>query len=268
MRTHFSLILGIVLFHSAVTADKLQLDPQRDLITELESHQLITQNEPIRLHLGCGENHFPGYVNIDFPASEHTVQQIQGADAFADITRMRAKPLSLDEVRNHHVFEHFSRPVALALLCAWHDWLKVGGKLHIETPDFDASLRLLTNPKTTYADKQIIIRHLFGSHEASWAVHCDGWYKEKFQHMLQELGFGKFHFKKLGSKPIKNIAVLAEKEIELSREELRKKAKLLLKENLVNESENALWAVWCDLFDQAFDHLILENPSVQVVEGH
>ncbi|MBS0649894.1 MAG: hypothetical protein JSR93_01910 [Verrucomicrobia bacterium] len=261
MRTHVSFILGIVLFNGFLTADTLKLDPQHDLVSELKEHQLITQDEPLRLHLGCGENRFPGYVNIDFPPSEHSVQKVQGADAFADITRMRAKPLSLDEVRNHHVFEHFQRPIALALLCAWHDWLKVGGKLHVETPDLESSLRLLTNPKTSYADKQIIIRHLFGSHEASWAVHCDGWYKEKFQHILQELGFGKFHFKKLGSKPIKNVAVIAVKETELSREELREKAKLLLKENLVNESEHPLWVVWCDMFDQAFDQLILETSS-------
>ncbi len=262
MCTYFSLILGIALLNCSVHADKLRVNPERDVVSELESYQLISTNEPIRLHLGCGENHFSGYVNIDFPPSKHSVQQIQGADAFADITRMRAKPLSLDEIRSHHVFEHFSRPVALALLCAWHDWLKVGGKIHIETPDFEASLRLLTNAKTTYADKQIIIRHLFGSHEASWAVHCDGWYKEKFQHILQELGFGKFHFKKLGSKPIKNVAVLAEKQTELSRETLREKAKQLLKENLVDESEHTLWGVWCDLFDQAFDQLILENPCM------
>lgn len=263
-----SLVLGIVLLNCPLIGNTLKIDPQRDLISELKSHQLISQNEPVRLHLGCGENRFPGYVNIDFPPSEHSVQKVQGADAFADITRMRAKPLSLDEVRNHHVFEHFQRPVALALLCAWHDWLKVGGKLHIETPDFEASLRLLSNPKTSYADKQIIIRHLFGSHEASWAVHCDGWYKEKFQHILQELGFGEFHFKKLGSKPIKNVAAIAVKSKELSRDELKEKAKQLLKENLVDESEHPLWVVWCDMFDQAFDQLILENPSMQIVESN
>jgi hypothetical protein len=40
--------------------------------------------EHLKLHLGCGERYLEGYVNIDYPASEHTVMSVK-PDRFADI---------------------------------------------------------------------------------------------------------------------------------------------------------------------------------------
>jgi hypothetical protein len=29
--------------------------------------------QALRLHLGCGEQHFPGYINVDYPPAHHQV---------------------------------------------------------------------------------------------------------------------------------------------------------------------------------------------------
>lgn len=165
----------------------------------------------MKLHLGCGQIYLKGYINIDYPPAFQTVQTKIKADLYKDITKLNYKNGSIDEVRLHHVFEHFTRPVALALLCKWRDWLKVGGFLRIETPDALSSFKIIDSPFYSYPDKQQVLRHLYGSHEASWAIHSDGWYRDKFEYTLKELGFNKLKFRKNGRGFIRNIEVLAYK---------------------------------------------------------
>jgi len=219
-------------------------------IDQLSQHQLWHRGVPLRLHLGCGENHLAGYINIDFPSSEHTVQEKSGADIFGDVTQLLLSAGSLDEVRLHHLFEHFERQTALALLCQWSYALKKGGVLLIETPDFEGSIDLLRSSSLTYQQKQVVMRHVFGSHEARWAIHCDGWYKEKFEHILQELGFGALQFKFTQYYNLKNIIVSAQKVTDFSLEELIAKACMLLRENMVDNTEQVMLNVWCSRVHQ------------------
>src|SRR4051812_1479624 len=130
---------------------------------------MATTATPLRLHLGCGERHLDGYVNIDYPPSEHTVQTATAADELADITRLEYPAGSVAEIRLHHVFEHFDRPTALRLLADWRGWLAPGGELTIETPDFERCARAFARRTTTEKRREVLLRHMFGSHEAAWA---------------------------------------------------------------------------------------------------
>src|SRR3989338_5256437 len=69
----------------------------------------------LKLHLGCGGKYLEGYVNIDFPPSEHTII-IPKADIFKDIRKLEYQENSVDEIRNPHLFENFSRQDALKLV--------------------------------------------------------------------------------------------------------------------------------------------------------
>lgn len=139
-----------------------------------------------RLHLGCGETYLDGYTNIDYPQSEHTVASVK-ADEYKDLRTLSYPSGTIDEIRNHHVLEHFSRGETLGLLINWRRWLKVGGILFMETPDFEESARDFLEADEKSRDS--IIRHIFGSQEAAWALHYDGWYEEKYRRVLGELGF-------------------------------------------------------------------------------
>jgi len=163
----------------------------------------------MKLHLGCGMRYLDGYTNVDFPISEQTVQSNIKADLCCDINSLHYPPNSIEEIRLHHLFEHFSRPVALALLCKWRDWLRSGGLLRIETPDAMACCKLLASWFVSYDQKQQILRHLFGSHEAAWAVHCDGWYEEKFSNTLAALGYERLYFSRNSWGKLRNIEVQA-----------------------------------------------------------
>jgi predicted SAM-dependent methyltransferase len=209
----------------------------------------------MKLHLGCGRQYFEGYINIDYPATEHTVQANIKVDFYADITKLSYPSSTVDEIRLHHVFEHFSRPIALALLCRWRDWLKPGGLLRIETPDAMACFKSMINPIISFDNKQQIMRHLFGSHEASWAVHCDGWYKNKFLITLQTLGFENLNFAKNEWGYLRNIEVFAYKSGKnLGFEEYTLLVQNLLQLSLVKTKivENEMLDVWMNAWRDAY----------------
>ena len=107
------------------------VQPGESLIKCLQTNRLWKIGDPLRLHLGCGQHRLAGYINIDYPRADHTVQTESVADIFANITTLSMLDGQLDEIRSHHFFEHFDRQTALALLCKWISWLKVGGELVI-----------------------------------------------------------------------------------------------------------------------------------------
>jgi len=228
------------------------IPPKTNLLTFLQ--QLQQNTSSVRLHLGCGQSHLSNYVNIDFPPTQHTVQTTSGADLFGDITQLIFPQESIDEVRSHHVFEHFNRQHALALIAIWHTALKIGGTLFIETPDFEESIKLLVQPSYTYANKQKILRHIFGSHEAFWAYHYDGWYEEKFRHILNSFGFTVQEVTKSAYLVTRNITVIAKKTKHYTVHELQNIGHTLLQEHMIAASpdEISMWQVWCREFDSHF----------------
>jgi len=222
-----------------------------NLLEQLSAKQLWRTGTPLRLHLGCGTSHLNGYINIDFAPSKHTVQQTSGADIFSDITQLNLPANSVDEIRSHHIFEHFERACALPILCQWHYWLKQDGILLVETPDFEESIKLFLSSSTSYHDKQVIIRHLFGSQEASWAIHYDAWYEEKFGYVLETLGFEVLSVQHTRWQATANIIVCARKKEALSMGELFTRTKELLKLSMVDNSSSELlqWQHWCCVAD-------------------
>ncbi|KAF0219372.1 MAG: type 11 [Geobacteraceae bacterium] len=224
---------------------------------------------PLRLHLGCGEQYLDGYVNIDYPSSNHSVMQVK-ADRYADITTLSFPEGTVDEIRLHHVFEHFSRVTALALLIRWHEWLKVGGILHIETPDLEGSARIVVS-NAPWGIKAATIRHLAGDHADAWAYHVDHWCPERFQHTLQQLGFQQVQLSSTNwpHEPyLANVTAVFVKARSMNREELVKAAEELLAESLVSPLEQATYQVWKDQFHTALNGASNDIPQRLVQIGN
>lgn len=195
----------------------------------------------MKLHLGCGQRYLDGYVNVDFPVSEHTVQRESVADLHRDILGLRYSAGSVEEVRLHHVFEHFSRPVACALLAGWFSWLKRGGQLRIEVPDLRKTAIVLLSPLSSSHGKAVAERHLFGSHEASWAAHLEGYSRGMLRGMLSHFGF---HISKVRSNSWRgtyNFELFAVKTPQLlSREAFERIASGYLERFLLDRSQSEL----------------------------
>jgi predicted SAM-dependent methyltransferase len=213
----------------------------------------------MKLHLGCGQVYLDGYTNIDFPLTEHTVQEKSVADEYADLRELKYKKNSIDEVRLHHVYEHFPRHIAIALLAGWQIWLKRGGVLHIEVPDFTESAKLVLDSNSLKRDKDVALRHIFGSNEAPWATHYEGWTEENFKDILSLYGFKKVTIKREAYMATRNIIVTAQKGLSnMDSKKAHDKAKTYLKNFTVNDSEFelSLLDIWMKEFDDQLAKLI------------
>lgn len=210
----------------------------------------------MKLHLGCGQVYLDGYVNIDFPLSEHTIQEKSVADEFADLTKMRYPKNSVDEVRLHHVFEHFPRAQTIALLASWHSWLKMGGRLHIEVPDFDATAKIVLGVRTRSNDRKIAIRHIFGSNEAPWAVHYDGWSKNRLTELFGVFGFTVDEMLQTAYLATRNVTAIGHKsKITPTKRRLVEMARAYLSEFNVDrsETETRMLDIWVGIFTKQLD---------------
>ena len=168
------------------------------------------------------------------------------ADFCMDLMDLHFSDGIVAEIRLHHVFEHFSRVTALALLIRWHGWLKIGGKLQIETPDIIGSARslLASNP---YETKMSIVRHLVGDQSADWGYHVDQWFPERFMHTLQALGFAEVTTRSWDweKEPyLSNIEAIAIKSENRSLEEQLSIADRLLWDSTVSDAEIETHEAW------------------------
>jgi len=216
-----------------------------DALWTLRQAGLYSPGQPLRLHLGCGENHFPGYVNIDHPPDRHSVMSPK-ADLFADIKELRFPDNSLDEIRLHHVFEHFNRVEALGMLIRWHRWLRVGGRLHIETPDLAGSARTILS-NTAIKEKTAAVRHLAGDQTETWAYHVDHWFPERYQMTFSHMGFGEPMLRaETWQRPphLANITAIGTKTADLPTEDLLRAADELLFFSTVAPSEVSTYEIW------------------------
>ena len=95
---------------------------------------------PIKLHLACGLDYQPGYVNVDLYPQENAK-----VDAVFDVKKIPYDDNTVDEIRALHIIEHFDWFEGQEVLKEWYRVLKPGGKLIIETPDFLASCVAFVN---------------------------------------------------------------------------------------------------------------------------
>jgi len=140
-----------------------------------------------KLHLGCGSNYLMGYTNVDYP-QDYTIQNRQRMpDIEIDFTKIELPRAYFEEIRLHHVFEHFQRTQAIALLCQWNEALKNDGLLVLAMPDINKCISEYSTANKSR--KKQLLRHMWGSHEAFWATHHEGYDPEIVAELLAATGY-------------------------------------------------------------------------------
>ena len=90
-----------------------------------------TTHTPLRLHIGCGPNILPGWVNID------SVARAPGVRTDIDLTALPWPDASVGAALAEHVFEHFSFAEEARIWPEIARVLRPGGVLTLEVPDFE-----------------------------------------------------------------------------------------------------------------------------------
>jgi predicted SAM-dependent methyltransferase len=121
----------------------------------------------VRLHLGCGLIHRPGWVNLDRYATEAT-------DLLADVLLLPFSDGCAEAVEALQLVEHLGYVGTLYALQEWTRVLSPGGTLLIETPDRPATLHAALDGETGEAAQPWLFgteqrgqshRYLFASDE-------------------------------------------------------------------------------------------------------
>lgn len=208
----------------------------------------------MKLHLGCGQYYLDGYVNIDYPDSEQSVQSNVKVDLYSDLLALKYSSSSIEEIRSHHVFEHFERSIACALLTSWNSWLVDGGILRIEVPDFEKCMKAILNPFKEQHKKSIAMRHIFGSQEAHWAIHYHGYTKKNMKEMMELFGFEITNVNQFEWNGLYNLDITAKKVKVLSVSACREMTEVYLNQFMVDQSESEMdqLKIWMTKYDSYF----------------
>jgi predicted SAM-dependent methyltransferase len=110
--------------------------------------------DALRLHLGCGLVHRPGWINIDRYA-------LDAADLQADAILLPFPDQSVKAIEARQLIEHLGYVGALYGFYEWVRVLAPGGTLLIETPDRTATLRGATDD----GDGDPVLPWLFGTEQ-------------------------------------------------------------------------------------------------------
>lgn len=86
----------------------------------------------MKLHLGCGKKHIPGFVHVD-------VEDYPHIDFRMPVNQLTfAADNSVEVIYASHVLEHFGRHELDDVLREWFRVLRKGGILRLAVPDFEA----------------------------------------------------------------------------------------------------------------------------------
>ena len=184
--------------------------PLRARLYGLGWKQLIPVDE-IKLHVGCGNNRFDGYINIDAVSPK--------ADWNVDLDAIGLPESSVARIEGYHVIEHLSLPQAKSFLNNAHRVLKPGGKIILEYPDIAKITVMLARADFELDflnDHPLGLRGLFGEPKPgmnNYDFHRWGYSAANMQQILNESGFKHVRFSEGLSHgfPLRDTRVEAEK---------------------------------------------------------
>jgi predicted SAM-dependent methyltransferase len=153
--------------------------------------------DKLKLHLGCGKVHIPGFVNID----QYDNDSVNVVDDVKKLSKFQSN--SVDLIYAAHVLEHFTRWEYKDVLRRWKELLKPIGILRIAVPDFEVISKYYIKTK----DINTIKGTLYGHQDYAGNYHHWCWDFDSLKFDLEEIGFKnvkRYNFKKTEHANIKD----------------------------------------------------------------
>jgi hypothetical protein len=157
---------------------------------------LLRQNKRLKkIHLGCGDIHLDGYINIDVSSNSAAdmVFDIQHIDKFF-------KKNTISEILIIHAISYFRLFDARHLMLTCFNILESGGKLIIEFPDVIKCLKIIINNNNISNEKDLFqyiegIRGFYAfdlkqiEQQVRFTPYAFGWSSNHIKYELMNLGF-------------------------------------------------------------------------------
>ncbi len=136
-------------------------------------------SEGVRLHLGCGNVHRAGYVNVDrFDSSV--------ADMLADVLRLPFANTSVEGIEAFHLIEHLDYAHCRYALSEWFRVLKEGATLVIETPNMSEAFKRFVDSDVTAQERDL--SWIYGI-DSPGMQHKTGFSQKLLVRLLETCGF-------------------------------------------------------------------------------
>ena len=153
---------------------------------------LPAHNPGVYLHMGCGPNIFPGFINVDkFDIREGVTNW--------DLGNPLVEDNSVDAIYPSHSLEHLNIRDGIRALRNWHRVMKHGGVLYLAVPDLKEICLKMANSGVDHIQSWWIYT-LFGYQAPTESkgidvpnepgqYHMSGYTLETITHELEKIGF-------------------------------------------------------------------------------
>lgn len=133
----------------------------------------------MKLHLGCGNKLFDGWVNVDIGDYGQEVQ--------CDLMELPFEDDEADEILSVHVVEHFYPWETPLLLKEWRRVLKPGAPIAIECPDLMKACEHMVAKR----NQQLSYWPIYGDpdHVNPYMMHKWGWTPRSLIKLMEFCGF-------------------------------------------------------------------------------
>jgi predicted SAM-dependent methyltransferase len=135
----------------------------------------------MKLNLGCGWDHRPGWVNIDF-LPEHK------PDILADVLQLPFEDGAADYALAQDVLEHLPRTSTNYALKEWSRVLSNDGTLELRVPSLFHAVELMKS-QPTISFHETLIQNLYGTQAYTGDVHLTSFTDLTLTHYLHQNGF-------------------------------------------------------------------------------
>lgn len=157
------------------------------------ANSYLKNKKHIRLHLGCGPNVLPDWINVE---GEHYSQQ-ENTYIHNLIEQYPFPDNSVDEILAVHVIEHIEPNKVIYMLNEWLRILKPGGSAAVEWPDLLKMCQyIVDDPSRIYSDNKKIqkrsVAGIFGNigkHKTLDMLHKWGYSQESMCILFKSIGF-------------------------------------------------------------------------------
>ena len=137
---------------------------------------------PLKLNLGCGDKHLPGYANID-------IRPECKPGLACDTRKLPYEDNTVDELVAFDLIEHFPRKETESVLREWCRVMKPGAELRLQLPDLEKHAELVLIHKADAENSLGIARLIYGEQDHDFNFHLAGFTFVSLRVLLEKAGF-------------------------------------------------------------------------------